>query len=166
MTSVTVELPTTQRSLAPSDMNTMGRVPILYPNLTHPFPYPPPFLYDPRIESYHNETDFAELFFNAYNAYNASVYYYNFCPSIQKPVNSFILMVLYALVCLIGMFGNLLVIYVVLRFSKMQTVTNIYILNLALADLCFLIGIPFLLITMHISEWSFGTGMCKVYMVR
>lgn len=30
----------------------------------------------------------------------------------------------------------------------MKTVTNAYILNLALADECFLIGIPFLIVTM------------------
>ncbi|KAH8286886.1 hypothetical protein KR018_006937 [Drosophila ironensis] len=83
--------------------------------------------------------------------------------------NNFILklisMILYALVCIIGLFGNTLVIYVVLRFSKMQTVTNIYILNLAIADECFLIGIPFLLYTMQVGNWSFGDYMCKAYMV-
>lgn len=30
----------------------------------------------------------------------------------------------------------------------MKTVTNSYILNLAVADECFLIGIPFLIVTM------------------
>ncbi|XP_068148025.1 somatostatin receptor type 2 [Drosophila tropicalis] len=83
--------------------------------------------------------------------------------------NNFILklisMILYALVCIVGLFGNTLVIYVVLRFSKMQTVTNIYILNLAIADECFLIGIPFLLYTMQVENWSFGDYMCKAYMV-
>ena len=34
--------------------------------------------------------------------------------------------------------GNSLVIYVVMRFSKMHTVTNMYILNLAIADETFL----------------------------
>lgn len=87
------------------------------------------------------------------------------CPSMQNPVGNFITMVLYAVVCIVGLFGNTLVIYVVLRFSKMQTVTNMYILNLAIADECFLIGIPFLLITMHIGKWVFGETMCKAYMV-
>lgn len=37
----------------------------------------------------------------------------------------------------------------------MQTVTNMYILNLAIADECFLIGIPFLITTMQLGEfWS------------
>lgn len=73
--------------------------------------------------------------------------------------------ILYSIVCIVGLFGNTLVIWVVLRFSKMQTVTNIYILNLAIADECFLIGIPFLLYTMRICSWKFGDFMCKAYMV-
>ncbi|XP_023170595.2 somatostatin receptor type 2 [Drosophila hydei] len=76
-----------------------------------------------------------------------------------------ITMILYVLVCIVGLFGNTLVIYVVLRFSKMQTVTNIYILNLAIADECFLIGIPFLLYTMQVGNWPFGNYMCKAYLV-
>ncbi|XP_055598336.1 somatostatin receptor type 2-like [Uranotaenia lowii] len=87
------------------------------------------------------------------------------CPSIQMPIGNLISMILYAVVAIIGLFGNTLVIYVVLRFSKMQTVTNMYILNLAIADQCFLIGIPFLITTMHLGEWTFGNGMCKAYMV-
>ncbi|ETN66881.1 somatostatin receptor type 5 [Anopheles darlingi] len=81
------------------------------------------------------------------------------------PVGNTISMILYALVAIVGLFGNTLVIYVVMRFSKMQTVTNMYILNLAIADQCFLIGIPFLITTMYLGEWTFGNGMCKAYMV-
>lgn len=72
--------------------------------------------------------------------------------------------VLYAIVCMVGLVGNSLVIYVVLRFSKMQTVTNMYILNLALADEMFLIGLPFLIVTLMFKQWVFGGLMCKVYM--
>ncbi|XP_017072211.1 somatostatin receptor type 2 [Drosophila eugracilis] len=85
-------------------------------------------------------------------------YSYNF-------ILKLITMILYALVCIVGLFGNTLVIYVVMRFSKMQTVTNIYILNLAIADECFLIGIPFLIYTMQVGNWPFGNYMCKAYMV-
>lgn len=54
---------------------------------------------------------------------------------------------------------------VVLRFSKMKTVTNLYILNLAFADEFFLIGLPILIYTMHLSEWIFGVYLCKLYMI-
>ncbi|EFA10792.1 somatostatin receptor type 2 isoform X2 [Tribolium castaneum] len=73
--------------------------------------------------------------------------------------------ILFAAVCLVGLVGNTLVIYVVIRFSKMQTVTNMYIVNLAIADECFLIGIPFLLVTMINKQWIFGNAACKAYMI-
>lgn len=72
--------------------------------------------------------------------------------------------ILYGIVCVIGLCGNSLVIYVVLRFSKMQTVTNMYIFNLAVADEMFLIGLPFLLTTMVYRYWPLGSVMCKIYM--
>lgn len=87
------------------------------------------------------------------------------CPSIQYPMKNVVAIILYLVVCIVGLFGNSLVIYVVLRFSKMQTVTNRYILNLAIADECFLIGIPFLLTTMYLNEWMFGPFLCKLYMI-
>uniref|UniRef100_A0AAG5DP74 G-protein coupled receptors family 1 profile domain-containing protein n=1 Tax=Anopheles atroparvus TaxID=41427 RepID=A0AAG5DP74_ANOAO len=87
------------------------------------------------------------------------------CPPTDMPTTYYLFMLLYAVVCLVGVLGNTLVIYVVLRFSNMQTVTNMYILNLAIADECFLIGIPFLIATMHMKRWTFGGAMCKAYMV-
>lgn len=87
------------------------------------------------------------------------------CPSMEMPLSNFIFKMLYAVVCIIGLMGNTLVIYVVLRFSNMQTVTNMYILNLAIADECFLIGMPLIITTMHIGNWMFGSVLCKAYMV-
>ena len=72
--------------------------------------------------------------------------------------------VFYALVCILGLCGNTLVIYVVLRYSKMQTVTYIYILMLAVADEIFLLGLPFLIVTLSQKSWIFGLPMCKIYM--
>lgn len=95
---------------------------------------------------------------------NESLEYMN-CASIQYPMKNVVAIILYFIVCVVGLFGNSLVIYVVMRFSKMQTVTNRYILNLALADQCFLIGIPFLLTTMYLNEWIFGPILCKLYMI-
>ncbi|KAF2361111.1 G protein-coupled receptor rhodopsin-like [Trinorchestia longiramus] len=72
--------------------------------------------------------------------------------------------IFYALTFLVGLSGNTLVIYVVARFSKMQTVTNFYILNLALADELFLMGIPFFITTQAYEDWPFGDLMCKMFM--
>lgn len=91
--------------------------------------------------------------------------FYQECLSNRRSATHLITLIMYTIVCVIGLCGNTLVIYVVLRFTKMQTVTNIYILNLAIADECFLIGIPFLLYTMNICSWNFGEYMCKFYMI-
>lgn len=113
-----------------------------------------------------NFQQFLQSFFPFHNASlaNDSVQYVT-CPSVQHPIGNVIAIVLYLVVCVVGLFGNSLVIYVVLGFSKMQTVTNRYILNLAIADECFLIGIPFLLTTMYLNEWVFGPFLCKFYMI-
>ncbi|KAK2142278.1 hypothetical protein LSH36_977g00002 [Paralvinella palmiformis] len=71
----------------------------------------------------------------------------------------------YALICTVGTFGNGLVILVVARYAKMKTVTNMYILNLAVADLCFLVGLPFLIVTAIMRRWLFGYIMCKVFYI-
>ncbi|XP_071518885.1 somatostatin receptor type 5-like [Panulirus ornatus] len=80
-------------------------------------------------------------------------------------VANIIMQACYSIAFLVGLSGNTLVIYVVTRFSKMQTVTNLYIFNLAVADELFVIGIPFLMITSALGYWAFGSIMCKLYMI-
>ena len=48
--------------------------------------------------------------------------------------------IIYSIIFVGGLVGNTLVIYVVSRFPGLHTVTNTYILNLAIADECFLLG--------------------------
>ncbi|OWF40085.1 somatostatin receptor type 2-like [Mizuhopecten yessoensis] len=76
-----------------------------------------------------------------------------------------ILVTSYSLICFIGLIGNGLVIYVVLRFAKMKTVTNLYILNLAISDAFFLMSLPFLVTTSILHYWPFGAAMCKIFFV-
>ncbi|XP_066302041.1 G-protein coupled receptor 54-like [Branchiostoma lanceolatum] len=64
-------------------------------------------------------------------------------------------------ILLIGGVGNSLVIYIVARFSEMKTVTNYYIVNLAVTDLAFLVCcIPFTTINYLTYGWIFGSTMC------
>ncbi|KAG9508866.1 Somatostatin receptor type 4, partial [Fragariocoptes setiger] len=67
----------------------------------------------------------------------------------------------YGVVFVVGVVANTLVISVIMRNNKMQTVTDLYILNLAIADEMFLIGVPFLITTMSYGAWTFGKVMCK-----
>ncbi|XP_055977945.1 somatostatin receptor type 4 [Sorex fumeus] len=67
----------------------------------------------------------------------------------------------YALVCLVGLVGNALVIFVILRYAKMKTATNIYLLNLAVADALFLLGVPFVASAAALRHWPFGPVLCR-----
>ncbi|XP_006119128.1 somatostatin receptor type 2 [Pelodiscus sinensis] len=75
-----------------------------------------------------------------------------------------ILTFIYFGVCIIGLCGNTLVIYVIFRYAKMKTITNIYILNLAIADELFMLGLPFLAMQVALVHWPFGRAICRVVM--
>ncbi|CAF0783781.1 unnamed protein product [Rotaria sp. Silwood1] len=69
------------------------------------------------------------------------------------------------IVMFIGVIGNLLVIYVVLNYGRLKTVTNTYLLHLALSDFIFLSGIPFFASSLIIRAWIFGGFICKLFFV-
>uniref|UniRef100_A0A4W4ED66 G-protein coupled receptors family 1 profile domain-containing protein n=1 Tax=Electrophorus electricus TaxID=8005 RepID=A0A4W4ED66_ELEEL len=71
---------------------------------------------------------------------------------------------IYVAVCAVGLGGNTLVIHIVLRYSYTQSVTNIYILNLAIADELFMLGLPFLAVQNALLSWPFGSLMCRLVM--
>lgn len=97
--------------------------------------------------------------FNSSNANTTAAF------STYDLVLPYILLVCYLLICAAGLGGNGLVIYVVLMFAKMKTVTNMYILNLALSDVLFLTMLPIMATTALVKHWVFGFAMCKIYFV-
>ncbi|CAF3845652.1 unnamed protein product [Rotaria sordida] len=73
------------------------------------------------------------------------------------------LSILLFIVLLIGLIGNLLVIYVVLNYGLLKTVTNKYLLHLALSDVIFLSGVPFFISSIMTRSWLFGGFTCKIF---
>ncbi|KAF1387708.1 hypothetical protein PFLUV_G00082770 [Perca fluviatilis] len=69
---------------------------------------------------------------------------------------------LYSLICVGGLLGNVLVMYGVVRYTKMKTATNIYIFNLALADALATSTLPFQSAKYLMRTWPFGEVLCKV----
>ncbi|XP_046911653.1 prolactin-releasing peptide receptor isoform X2 [Dermatophagoides farinae] len=72
--------------------------------------------------------------------------------------------VVYLIICLLGICGNLIVCYIVARKSTMHTVTNVFIANLALSDilLC-LFAVPFTpLYLITFKNWIFGRALCHL----
>ncbi|XP_030419779.1 neuropeptide FF receptor 2 [Gopherus evgoodei] len=80
----------------------------------------------------------------------------------QPPVAA-IFIISYLLIFLLCMLGNGVVCFIVLRSKHMRTVTNLFILNLAVSDL--LVGIfcmPTTLLDNIIAGWPFGSMICKM----
>lgn len=62
-----------------------------------------------------------------------------------------------------AIFGNALVILVIARNHGMQTRTNFFLMNLAIADfLCGCIDMPFSLVTVIRGEWIFSDNVCQM----
>ncbi|KAM3728730.1 Neuropeptide receptor [Dirofilaria immitis] len=67
----------------------------------------------------------------------------------------------YLLIFILGVIGNVLVICLTLSHRKLQTVQNMFILNLASADLVVCIfSLPITPITNVYKNWYFGAAMC------
>ncbi|XP_072320023.1 neuropeptide Y receptor type 2-like [Eucyclogobius newberryi] len=72
-----------------------------------------------------------------------------------------VLILAYSTIIFCGVIGNSLVIYVVYRFKNLRTVTNFFIVNLAVADLLVnTLCLPFTLVYTLYGEWMFGQILC------
>lgn len=84
----------------------------------------------------------------------------------KYPIPQAIIYLEYLIIFLLGIVGNCLVCFVVLHNKHMQTVTNYFITNLALADilLCVL-AVPFTPLYFFMGRWIFGSILCTLVAV-
>ncbi|XP_069792138.1 C-X-C chemokine receptor type 2-like [Narcine bancroftii] len=115
--------------------------------------------------------DFNDLDFNdTFENYNYAEYYLPDYSTIPCPLYmngiwiNITLAVVYSLVCLLAVMGNLLVTVVILHNRRTASSTDVYLLNLAAADLLFAVTLPFWAVD-AVSGWVFGDVMCKVISV-
>ncbi len=86
----------------------------------------------------------------------STIYFYFYLWEVVTPT-------LFCLIVLIGTAGNSLVVYVILAKPAMRSTNNLLLLNLALADMAFLlICVPFTTYKYAASTWPFGDPVCKV----
>ncbi|KAJ8314033.1 hypothetical protein KUTeg_008594 [Tegillarca granosa] len=87
---------------------------------------------------------------------------YNGTESALKHYHVILLPVISSIIIIVGSIGNGLVIYTLGKNGEM-TPTNCYVINLAIADLTFIvIVVPFTTVAIILPEWIFGDGMCKI----
>ncbi|KAK2894700.1 hypothetical protein Q8A67_011929 [Cirrhinus molitorella] len=82
----------------------------------------------------------------------------------RSPVLRIMISVVYILVCAIGLVGNSLVLLIMrVKHCKQTTTINVFIINLAVTDLQFVLTLPFWAVDTALDfSWPFGDAMCKI----
>ncbi|XP_004635337.1 C-C chemokine receptor type 4 [Octodon degus] len=112
-----------------------------------------------------NPTDTADTtvdgnMYNSYYLYESSMPR----PCDKKGVKAFgqlFLPPLYSLVFLFGLLGNSVVVVVLFKYKRLRSMTDVYLLNLAISDLLFVLSLPFWGYYAA-DQWVFGLGLCKM----
>ncbi|XP_005076025.1 C-C chemokine receptor type 7 [Mesocricetus auratus] len=81
----------------------------------------------------------------------------------KKDVRNFkawFLPLMYSVICFVGLMGNGLVVLTYIYFKRLKTMTDTYLLNLAVADILFLLILPFWAYSAA-KSWIFGAYLCK-----
>ncbi|KAJ6661999.1 hypothetical protein lerEdw1_012846 [Lerista edwardsae] len=93
------------------------------------------------------------------------LYDYDFAPVQNDEARAFaahFLPPLYSLVYILGLLGNGLVVLILIRYKKLKSMTDIYLLNLAISDLLFIFTLPFWAYS-AVHGWVFGAALCKTF---
>ena len=79
-----------------------------------------------------------------------------------SPVN-IVLIVIYSLIFIFGLMGNIFVIVAIVKFKSLRTLTNYFLLNLTVGDiLVILVCIPVTLGSSVYKKWIYGELLCKL----
>lgn len=82
---------------------------------------------------------------------------------VMEQIVSIVVPVLFGIIIILGLFGNALVVIVVSANQQMRSTTNLLIINLAIADLCFIVFcVPFTATDYILPFWPFGDLWCKM----
>ncbi|XP_042356939.1 C-C chemokine receptor type 6-like [Plectropomus leopardus] len=68
---------------------------------------------------------------------------------------------IHSIICAFGLIGNALVIVTYIFYKRTKTMTDVYLYNVAVADLIFVIALPFIIYNEQHS-WSMGAVACKM----
>uniref|UniRef100_A0A8C2LAX7 Mu-type opioid receptor n=2 Tax=Cyprinus carpio TaxID=7962 RepID=A0A8C2LAX7_CYPCA len=126
------------------------------------------FLYALSNPAMSNSSVFCRNFSNSSSLVNMNISRCDRTAELDKSstpvIVAIIITALYSIVCVVGLVGNVLVMYVIIRYTKMKTATNIYIFNLALADALATSTLPFQSVNYLMGTWPFGDVLCKIVM--
>uniref|UniRef100_A0A0N5B7L1 G_PROTEIN_RECEP_F1_2 domain-containing protein n=1 Tax=Strongyloides papillosus TaxID=174720 RepID=A0A0N5B7L1_STREA len=95
--------------------------------------------------------------------YNCTVFYEK-CPDLTNETPVMIsFLVYYSIIFILGIIGNFIIAWLTLKNKSLQTVQNIFILNLVISDIVVCIfSVPVTPITLIFKSWYFGNLMCHL----
>ncbi|XP_048831126.1 C-C chemokine receptor type 6 [Brienomyrus brachyistius] len=67
----------------------------------------------------------------------------------------------HSFICILGLLGNLMVIVTYAFYKRAKSMTDVYLLNVAIADVLFVISLP-LIIYNETYNWTMGSWACKI----
>lgn len=68
---------------------------------------------------------------------------------------------IYSLIFVLGLLGNVMVIVTYAFYKKAKSMTDVYLLNVAIADIIFVLALPLIIYNEH-NDWKMGTVACKL----
>ncbi|XP_029903485.1 C-C chemokine receptor type 6a [Myripristis murdjan] len=68
---------------------------------------------------------------------------------------------IHSIICILGFIGNSLVIITYAFYKRAKSMTDVYLLNVAIADLLFVLALPLIIYNEEYS-WVMGTAACKL----
>ncbi|CAH1131237.1 unnamed protein product [Ceutorhynchus assimilis] len=91
-------------------------------------------------------------------------YFFTYFSEFNNPENRHYVLELSVLIFtfIVSMFANVSIIICVSRFPEMKTVTNCFVLNLAVSDILFALTIPVVAYTRFTQSWELGDITCRV----
>ncbi|XP_035860945.1 chemokine XC receptor 1-like isoform X4 [Sander lucioperca] len=103
---------------------------------------------------------------STFNTTTDNYYYEDYDDEIcnTNGVNQFVAVftpVFFSIVIILSLLGNILVIVILAKYENLKSLTNAFILNLAVSDLFFTAGLPFWAYS-HMYGWTLGEHVCKI----
>ncbi|XP_071598565.1 C-C chemokine receptor type 6 [Heliangelus exortis] len=82
-------------------------------------------------------------------------------PEVRNFTRAF-LPVAYSLICVVGLVGNIFVVMTFALYERTKSMTDVYLFNMAIADILFVLTLPLWAVYYAAEEWIFGDFICKM----
>ncbi|GAB1865732.1 Galanin receptor type 1 [Camponotus japonicus] len=110
-----------------------------------------------------NLTNASDALANCSSRFACEVYEFDYNRKLVESIVEVVVPLFFGIIGILGLAGNSLVVVVVAANPGMRSTTNILIINLAVADLLFVIFcIPFTATDFVLPYWPFGNVWCKI----